>query len=466
MKAAWTLLALTPRRMPVGFAVNVLLYLGGLLAVIGLQAPSLIVVAAVAGWLWHMMAGMTLRELLRPETLLLPEFRRHLAQAGGIDLLVTIALPLVVMLLVGGSSLILLSGAGMLLALAFGLATGAGLRASMVLWPAFILAGWKPQIAALVAQAAMASAWTPLALLLLAILLLRLTLRPLFAVVDREYDESPLDAIADGRKPMRSGDSTPRHRGWLTRKLSWLSDLTAQRSLRASLQSFQRHPTPSARQRLIRSVLLPHDNVAAIALRLSMIAAFGSLYALVMHASQRWHVGNMGAYAVILGIGRINIVGQGLRRMRPNLADLYMTIAPITRAEFQQVLVRVFQSLIAAAVCSSLVFAGLIGLLLHAGNLAQFLLAAGISSAAAAMCALAAELIGAGSGFGRIAMQMLVLGAAIAAYALAYWLLDRLGLRWGSMAAGASTILPGVGIWLGARSTYLGRTPCFDAPLS
>lgn len=466
MKAAWKLLALTPRRMPVGVGMLALLYVGSMLAAISLRAPSLIVVVAVAGWLWHMMAGMTLRELLRPETLLLPDFRRHLAMAGGIDVLLTIALPLVVMQRVGGSGLTLLGGAGMLLALAFGLATGAGLRVTLLMWPVFILLGWKPHASAVIAQTAMTSAWTPLLLLLLAIVLLQLTLRPLFAVADRDYSESPMDALADGRKPMRSGDSTPRRRGWLTRKLSWLSDLTAQRTLHASLQRFRRAPTSLARQRLIRSVLLPHDNLAAIALRLLMIVAFGMIYMLATHASQRWRVDYLGAYAVILGIGRITIVGQGMRRMRPNLADLYMTIAPATRAEFQQVLADVLQSLIVIAVGSSVVFAGLIGLLLHAGNPGQLLLAAGISSAAAAMCALAAELIGIESSFGRIVTQLLVIGAVIGSYALAYWLLGRLGLAWGSVTALVLTLPLGIGTWQGARREYLGRAPRFDAPIS
>lgn len=465
MTAAWRLLALTPRRMPVATGLIVLLYVGSMVAAPVLQEPSLLLLAVAASWLWHMMAGMTLRELLRPEILLLPDFRRHLAMAGGVDVLITILLPLVAMQLISGSSLVAFSASGMLLALAFGLATGTGLRITLVMWPAFFLAGWKPQLGTLVVHAAMASAWTPVLLLLLAVLILRLTLRPLFAVVDRSYDESPLDALADGRKPMRSGDSTPRRRGWLTRKLGWLSNLAAQRALQANLQRFRRAPTATARQRLIRSVLLPHDNLAAVALRLLAITALGSLYALATHASQRWNAGYMGGYAVILGIGRISLVGQGMRRMRPNLADLYMTIAPVTRAEFQAVLANVLQSLIMVAVCSSVVFAGLIGVLLHATNLAQLLLAAGISSAAAALCTLAAELSGPESSLGRILTQLLVLGAAIGAYALVYWLLGRLGWGWGSVAGVGLTLPPGIGVWLLARCLFIRRTPRFDAPL-
>lgn len=465
MSAACKLLVLVFMRMWVAGALLVALYLGGLVMMVWLHAPSLILAAAAAGWLWHMMAGMTLRDLLRPETLLLPDFRRHLALAGVIDIALTIVLPVLLMLALGGASHVLLTIAGMLLALAFGLAMGTGLRVTLVFWLVFVVAGWKPGLSAMVARAALASAWTPWLLALLAVLLLRLTLRPLFVVADRRYDESPLDAMADGRKPVQAADGAPRRRGWLYAKMNWLADITAQRAMHAALARFRRRPSALARLNLIRSVLLPHDNAAAVALRLLLMAAVGAAYFLATHAGQRWQAGVVGGYAVILGIGRFSTIGQGMLRMRPNLADLYMTLAPNTRAEFQATLADVMQWLIVVAVFSSVAYAGLIVLLLHAGNPAQLLLAAGISSVAASLCALAAQLIGPESTFGRILAQLLVMAGAAGAYALTYWLLGLFGLDWGSAAAIVLTLPFGIGTWLAARREYLGRPPRFDVPI-
>ena len=210
MKAAWKLLALTLRRMWVGCVLVILMYLGGLALMIGLRAPPMIVAVATAGWLWHMMAGITLRDLLRPETLLLPDFRRHLALAAGIDVLFTIMLPVVLMLMLGDARHALLAGTGMLLALAFGIATGSGLRVTLVFWLVFVIAGWQPALSGLIVHAALASAWTPLLLALAAILLLHLALRPLFLVADRAFDEA--SAGCAGRRPQaaaRRGRCTP-----------------------------------------------------------------------------------------------------------------------------------------------------------------------------------------------------------------------------------------------------------------
>jgi hypothetical protein len=465
MNAACRLLVLVLSRMWVASALVIALFLGGLVMMVWLHAPQLILAAAAAGWLWHMMAGMTLRDLLRPETLLLPDFRRHLALAGAIDVALAIVLPIGLMLALGGTDHVLLATAGMLLALAFGLATGTGLRVTLLFWLAFIVAGWKPGLSAMVARAALASSWTPWLLALFAALLLRLTLRPLFVIADRRHDESPLDAMADGRKPVQAADGAPRRRGWIHRQLNRLADFTAQRAMHAALARFRRRPSALARLNLIRSVLLPHDNAAAVGLRLLLMAAIGTAYFLATHAGQRWQAGYVGGYAVILGIGRFNAIGQGMLRMRPNLADLYMTLAPSTRAEFQATLADVMQWLIVVAVFSSVAYAGLVVLLLHVGNPAQLLLAAGISSVAASLCALAAQLIGPESTFGRVVVQLLVLAGAVGTYALSYWLLGLFGLGWGSAAALALTLPFGIGTWLAARREYLGRPPCFDVPL-
>lgn len=466
MNAVGQLLILPFRRMPVGCTLVVLVWLGGMLA-IGLTGETAFVVGVgAANWLWYMLTGMTLRTLMRPETLLLPAFRRRLAATGGIYAAFAIALPVALIIVLGGAAHALLAAALLVLAMAVGIATGLGMRITLLFWLVFLLSSWQPKLSKALAEAAVASAWTPLAATLLAALLLYYGLRPLLEVSDREVDESPLQAIADGRKPAMGADGTPRRRGWIGNKLAPLLNGTAQRALAAALTRFHRKPGSGTRMAVIRAVLLPHDNPQAVGLNLLMAAAIAAVYFFVTDAAQRWHAGYVGAYAVILGISRFSAVGRGMLKMRPNLADLYMTLAPATRSEFQATLADALLWLVGVAAFNCIAYAVLIVVLLHDAHPAQLLLAAGITGVGAAFGALAVHLIGPESNLGRGLTQFALMAGAAATYALVYWLIGRFGLSIGALGGVLITLPFGIGAWTAARKEYLQRIPIFDAPLS
>lgn len=466
MKAARKLLALQIRRLPVGCVAVALVYLCSMTALLATGEAAVVIAVGLAVWLWYMFTGMTLRTLMRAETLLLPHFRRHLAVAGAVYAVFTVALPVTAMAVVGGAHYVPLAISLLLLAMAFGMATGLGMRVTLLFWLAFMVVGWMPVLSATIGYAAMQSPLTPLAVALIAGLLLYYALRPLLVVSDREVDDSPMQSVADGRKPATGADGTPKRRGLVGRKLSPLLDGSAQRTLAAALARFGKRHTPSTRMSVIRAVLLPHDNPVAVGINLLVVAAFAALYFFATDAARRWQAGYVGAYAVMIGISRFAAVGHGMVRMRPNLADLYMTLAPRTRSEFQATLADALLWLVATAVFNCLAYALLVAVLLHDAHPARLLLAAGITGVGAAFGALAAHLIGPESTLGRTVMHVVVAAGAVAVYALVYWLMSRFGLLAGGLAGALLTLPFGIGAWHAARREYLQRAPRFDASLT
>lgn len=230
MKAVWQLVALPVRRMAIGCVLVMLVWLAGMLGMALAGKPVIIIAVGVATCFWYMLTGMTLRTLMRPETLLLPDLRQHLAVAGAIYAVFAIVLPVALMIVVGGATHAPLATSLLLLAMEVGTSIGLGMRISVMFWLLAIFASWKPKLAAEAEQAVMTTAWSPLLITLLAGMLLFFALRPLLIVDDRDIDESPLQAIADGRKPATNADGTPRHKGLIGKKLAPCS--TVRRSVR------------------------------------------------------------------------------------------------------------------------------------------------------------------------------------------------------------------------------------------
>jgi hypothetical protein len=466
MKASLQLLGLPARRMPLGCALVALMYAGSIAGMFGLHSPVLIVLVGMAGFFWHILAGFTLGAVLRPETLMLPRFRRHFALAAAIDGLLTIIVPVVLLAVVGSAAHVLLAGALLLFVMATGIAIGFGLRITLLIWVGILAAGWMPAFTEAVMRAALHSPLTPLLLVLVAMLLLVFALRPRLIASDREIPVSPLEAVGTQRNASTGADGTPRRRGIISKQLVPLLDRSAQRALEAALQRFRRHPGAAARINLVRAVLLPHDNPLAVGLNLLVLASVATIYFFATHAAGRWNAGYVGAYAVIISISRFAAVGNGMRRMRPNLTDLYFSLAPKTRSEFQATLADALLWLVGVAVFNCLAFTLLIVVLLHAQEPARLLLASGISAIGCAFGALGMHLVGPESPSTRSILHLVMAAIAAGSNALVYWLLGRFGLEWGA-AAGMVLMLPfGLGAWLGARRDYLQRTPRFDAPLT
>ncbi len=453
-------------RMPVGMwlmtvawaLILVLIPFAGLLAI-----PFV----AVFAWFGCLLVGMTLRTLMRTEAHLLPWFPRHLAGAGAVYALAVIVVPvlLAVACLYSPGSTALLAGT-LALAATVGLGAGAGMRMLTAVWIFFVLPSLLPQaLAAELLRVLVTSPWVPLLEVLLAALLLRFTLRPLLRLADPDDKDSPLQAVAGGRKPAFGTGGEPQRRGFIGRKLRPILDATAQHNLARAARRFQQHPSGTSRMAMIRAVLLPHDNAQGIAVNFVVTAIVAALYILLIKHDQNWSSGYVCAYAIIIGMSRFTAVGRGMVKMRPNLADLYLTLAPNTYAEFQATLADALLKLVAVTTFNCVLYAVLIVVLLHTQAPAEALLAVLIVGVGTGFAGLAVHLIGPESPSGRALVQIFLLAGAGGIYVLVLWLMHRFGVLAGGL-AGLAICLPfGLGAWHYARREYAARLPIFDAPL-
>ena len=471
MKAVWQLW-LQPCRQTVLIAVLVqLMWLGGAAALgfvpaMGEHAAAMAAALFGAGaWLWFMMISLSLRGLCRPESFLLPGFRRHLAWTGLLELAQWVLLPTLAAAVLGAPH-VLLGGTLVLLLAAIGLASGTERYINLLIWGVFILAGWKPGLASQIAHAAMASPLTIPLLLLVAVLTVRLSMRSMLRIEDREPDVSPLSNTQLGRSRMRPADGTATRRGKLARVITRLFDGTSQRAMEQALARYRRRPSWRLRMVLVRRLLLPHDNPQAIVLRLLLVAVIVSFYVVAVMHRQRFDAVVVGAYAILLCLARFPQLGRGMRRMQPNLADLYLTLAPQTRADYQKTLTDALLVLVPISVLSAVAYTALGIVLVHATEPARMLLDAAIVAAPASLVALAVHLIGPEGTLGRSLVDIVVTVGAMAVYWGGYWLLGALGLVLGGLVLALVTMGFGLAVWIAAQREYQRRPPCFDAPLA
>ncbi len=471
MKAVWQLWLLPCRQTTAIAVLMQLTWLGGAVALgciptFGMGAAGVAAMLLSFGsWFWFTMLGLGLRGLCRPESFLLPDFRRRLAWAGALQLAQWALLPTLAALLLGVPHA-LLGGAAILLLAALGLAASSARYLNLLVWGLFVLAGWQPGLASQIGRALVASPWAVPLALLLTILVARLSLRAMLRIEDRETDSSPLENAQLGRTRASNLDGTPARRGKLARRIGAIFDGTSQRAMEQALARYRRKPSWRLRMVLVRRLLLPHDNPQALALRLLLVAAIVTFYVLAVMHRQRFNAVMVGAYAILLGLSRFPQLGRGMRQMRPNLADLYLTLAPRTRADYQQTLLDALTVLVPITVLSTLAYTGLGIVLTHAAEPLRMLLDAAIVSAGASLTALAVHLIGPEDSFGRGLVDIGVTLGAMAAYWGGYWLLGVLGHALGSGVLLLLTLGFGLGVWTSARREYLRRPPCFDAPLA
>lgn len=469
MKAEWQLWLQLWRRMPILVVLALALWLGGMGVLIWAMPDDQalaglgISMAAFGNWFWHLGQGQVLRGVCRPESFLLPHFTRRLAGLAALSIMQWVALPALLALLCDLPH-VLLMGTGMLFVAAIGLASGTGRRAGMLIWLVFIAAGWMPNVMAQIGLTALRSSLTPLLLLLASALVLKLVLRPLLRIDDADTETSPLESTGLGRLGPASVEGTPAPRGAVTRRVNALFDRSSQRAMERALANYRRRPGNSQRLALVRSLLLPHDNPPAIALRLLIVAAMVTLYFFVIQHRPHYNAAVIGAYAVLLSLSRFPQLGRGMLRMRPNLADLYLTLAPASRSDYQKMLVDALLVLVPVTVLSALAYTALGIVLVHATEPVRMLLTAAIVAVASSLVALAVHLIGPEGSFGRGAVNIVVVLGAMAAYWGGYTLLGAIGLPMGALLLALLTISFGFGVWFAAQREYQRRDPCFDAP--
>ena len=467
MKAIVQLWLLPSRQMPLLGLFAHLLWLAALACLVWItpHADGAAVGAgllAMGSWFWHLGMATTLRSACQPETFLLPAFRRCLAGFGLLDALAWVGLPTLLALLLGVPHAAL-GGALLLLAAAMGFAMGVERWVSLLFWPLLVLAGWMPGLVQAIVHDALNSPLTLPLLLLIAALLLRLALHPMLKVTDRPPESSPLEGLSLGRN--LGADAAPR-RSALGRRFEGWFDAIAQRAMEQALARYREQPSASRRRTLVRRLLLPHDNAAAIGLRIAIMAVVATLYVVVALHRKHFNATVVGAYAVLIALARFPQIGRGMQRMRPNLADLYLTLAPATRTEYQQTLADALLVLVPVGTVTALAYTVLGIVLTHATQPGLMLLVTLIVATGGGLVALAVHLIGPQSAVGRHLVNAAVLMGTMAVYWAGVWLVDALGYTFGGGLLTLVVLGFGLGAWFAAQREYQRREPCFDAPLA
>ncbi|WP_233839839.1 hypothetical protein [Dyella sp. 2HG41-7] len=417
-----------------------------------------------ATWLWHTGQGYNLRGVCTPESFLLPHFRRRLLEYGAIDVALWVVLPLTIAAFAKAPFLSFMAS-GLVLVASFGVTMGCNPRAGIILWPAAIALGWMPALVNTLAKQALHSPLTPWLFLAIAALLLRLSTAPLMRIEDRETDSSPLESTSLGRMQSRNIPGESRRKGFLGKRIAGLYDHAAHRAMQRALTAYQSHPTWRRRTLLVRRLLLPNDNPEAIALRIALVAIIVFFYFFVMMHRPHFQPTVIGAYAIALCISRFPQLNIGMARMRPNMADLYLTLAPDTRAEYQKTIADALLVLVPISVLTALVYTALGAVLVHAPDPWRMLFVAAIVSLAASLVALSLHLIGPEGTTGRTIVNFVVMFGVMGVYWGGYWLVNTLGYAIGGGLLTLVTLGFGGATRFAAEREYLARPPRFDAPI-
>jgi hypothetical protein len=458
------------RRMPVLVVLSKVLWLAALyFAVQWLRGEPRVALLtawlfATASWVWHIGQGFMFRSICIPESFLLPGFRRRLLEYGGIDIAIWVLLPLLLVFTLELPHELLIAS-GLLLVPACGLLMGANPRASMFIWPAFIVLGWMPGFLVEFLDDALHSPLTPVLILALVALLLRFSIAPLLRIEDRETDTSPLESTGLNRNTLRQAPGEIQRLGVLSKRLNALYDRIAQRAMHRALAAYRCHPDFAHRMVLVRRLLLPHDNPEAIALRIVLVAVIVCFYFFAMLHRQHFEPAVIGAYAIMLSISRFPQLNIGMIRMRPNMADLYLTLAPETRAEYQKTIADALLVLVPISMLTALTYTSLGALLAHSADPWRMLFVALIVSAAASLAALSLHLIGPEGTTGRTIANLLILFGVMAVYWGGYWLVGTAGYLIGGGVLVLVTLGFALSVWFAAQREYQQRSPRFDAPI-
>ncbi|GLQ52674.1 hypothetical protein ACFFJT_21010 [Dyella flava] len=470
MNTAWQLWLQLFRRVPVLVVLGNVLRLAALyFAVQWLRgeprlAPLTAWLFGMASWVWHIGQGFNLRSICIPESFLLPQFRRRLLEYGAIDIAIWVLLPLLFVFILKLPYTLLIASI-LPLVPAFGLLMGSNPRASVFIWPVFIVLGWAPRFFVELTDDALHSPLTPLLILALTALLLRFSLAPLLRIEDREADTSPLESTGLNRGSTRHAPGEPQRLGRLGKRLNALYDWTSQRAMNRALAGYSRRPDLAHRMLLVRRLLLPHDNPEAIALRIILVAVIVSFYFLAMLHRQRVEPAVIGAYTIMLSLSRFPQLNIGMALMRPNMADLYLTLAPETRAEYQKTISDALLILVPISMLTALTYTALGAVLVHAADPWHMLFVALIVSAAASLAALSLHLIGPESRTGRSIANLVILFGVMAVYWGGYWLVGATGYLIGGGVLAVVTLGFALTVWFAAQREYQQRAPRFDAPI-
>ncbi|MDE2178655.1 MAG: hypothetical protein KGJ50_10190 [Xanthomonadaceae bacterium] len=464
MRAALKLALLPLRIAPwAAVAIALLIGLGGVLSTIGDHpAPWIaLLFAAVGLWFLWLLAGVGLKGIARKETLLLPDFTRALALAGAAwGLLFWLAPCLIVAALYGLRPAWTALGGGAAGA-AWAILSSSGSRSSLWIWVLIIGARFVPPMLWTALEPALTGAGLPLAGLLLAALLLRLTWQRLFPAGDPPLPESPLAAPDPMRRGVGNDTPSVAHSRLVRRLHDWSGEGAGTR-LRRRASRYHAAPSPARERSLLRALLLPHEQPRGWLVRWLLFGIFVAVYALALgHGAQ---LGMVAGYATFFAMTGLNTIGAGMPRLQPSLVELYFTLAPPTRADFKTALVDSFLGVLPGAILGAFVYTLLAALLIDPTQWLRVLTTTAILAPPLALGTLALYLNLPGNVILRTVVTIITVFGQMGAYWTGYVLLARLGPLWGGVPTLVLTWGFAIGAWTTARRLWIGNPLSFDPP--
>lgn len=281
-----------------------------------------------------MLSAMVWTSVCRPESQTLPRFRTGLATVWGWYLLVFAVLPGAIAHACGVDGLLVASGLCLLLATS--IASGSGLRWAALVWLLPLPLGIWPNVAREIWLALTESALSPLLLLAIAAVLMRIVWRRLMRVSDGAPTLSPADlnvadlsSAADQARISQAGGIAI----WM-QKLQHRFSATAFDSALRALALGRR----GSAERAIGMVLLPNTHWRGMALETFVTAAFVGFIAWIFaqRASGPPPINLVASYVGLLTALRFQQLHRATLMLRPSLVDVYLASAPRSQLEFSE----------------------------------------------------------------------------------------------------------------------------------
>lgn len=460
------LLRLPLQRYLLGACVLGLLWLAGWsLSVLSGKPKLAIAGVAVHGYVLMfvgLLSAAVWVSVCRPETQIVPGFRRALGVVWLLYALFGVALPAALAGAAGYPAL--LSAAVLALVLATSIAGGSGIKWAAMLWLAPLLLGIWPDFAKEVWTAVRQSALAPLLLLALAAAIMRAVWKRLMLVSDGAPTLSPADlnasdisAEADAARIRQAGAFAV----WIQKTQYALSA----RAFDGALAALQRGRA-GADRRTLGLVLMPNSHWMGVLLETALTAVLLGILVAVM-GNQRSGgppVGMVASYIGLLTALRYQGLHRATLMLRPSLVDVYFATAPRSQLQFSADIARSLYRSLLPSMVFALTLLGLSMWMYPAAQRLPLVLGGALGAFASSAIGLGTVLMQLDADRPRMLLGLLVLGV-LGSIPTALCVAAAMQ-SWSALAVVAAIVLAATGGFLAHAHEQALRWPIrFDPPL-
>lgn len=354
-----------------------------------------------------MFSAMVWASVCRPESQTLPGFRRALATVWGLYLLIFTLLPGAIAHACGAHGVLVSSG--LILLLSTSIATGSGLRWAALVWLAPLPLGIWPDLAGEIWLALTRSQLSPLLLVAIAAIILRMVWRRLMRISDGAPTLSPADinvadmsSAADQARIAQAGGIAV----WMQKLQHRFSSAAFDSALEALLSRRR-----GAVKRAMGMVLLPNTHWRGMLIEMSITAVFVGLIAWFFN--MRSHgpppIGMVASYVGLLTALRFQQLHRATLMLRPSLVDVYLASAPSSQVAFSESVASALMRALLPSTGFALTLLVVISLIYPADQRWPLIIGGGIGAYASSLAALGVVLMLFDSPRPRLILGMIVL---------------------------------------------------------